>query len=203
MKFTKYFSDTKRLLQFTLVVIEAHCPELFVLDVWTDCVKCTGMGATCILPDQVDAVKSICLAYKEAVSEFIKLVVHYDICDYHECLVNIKAEMAPIYKKLEDAGIYFSSNMYWMNTPERVATADCFLTLGETAQLLTIAWNKLVEAFDISWQLDPPGYKYLGICKECGHYYVKNMSNQMFCSKPCGQAVRYRRYAAKKKANKI
>ena len=95
MKFTKYFSDTKRLLQFTLEVIEAHCPELFVLDVWTDCVKCTGMDVTCILPDQVNAVKSICLAYKEAVSEFIRLVVHYDICDYHECLVDIKAEMHP------------------------------------------------------------------------------------------------------------
>lgn len=201
MKFEKYFSDNKRLLTFIINIIYAHFPDICLLDFWGECVKCTGMSTPCFHFDQKAEINSLCWTFKDAMERFIRLVVHYDRCDYQEGLVNIRAEMALIYRLLEDVGIYFGSTQYWNNTQESLVPEDHYLTLGEATCFLTTAWHKLLGIFDISCQDDPPGYKYLGVCK-CGDYYVKTRSSQMFCSKSCAQGERYKRYAAKKKGVK-
>jgi hypothetical protein len=146
--------------------------------------------------------------FQEALNRFIRLMIHYDKCGMEEEVVDIKAEMATIYRMSEDAGIYFGSTTYWKYSDQILTfgsddmiVPENELSYGKLIQLLTITWKSLLNAFDISDQDDPPGFKYLGICK-CGDYYVKVRSSQLFCSKSCAQNERYQRYKNKKKGKK-
>ena len=205
MNYHKYFSDTRRLLAFVLEIIHSHIiPHRVVAEVWA---RCNNIKEPRMYEPHFLRIMDTLTKFQEVLDRFIRLMIHYDKCVFEEKVVNIKAEMATIYRLAEDAGIYFGSTAYWTHTDVLPMTSkdhyvpENELSYGKLIQLLTITWKSLLNAFDISDQDDPPGYKYLGICK-CGDYYVKVRSSQLFCSKSCAQNERYQRYKNKKKGKK-
>lgn len=200
MNYSKYFSDPRRLLSFVLNIVHSHIvPLKEIIDIWAACNRIENPGIC--ESHRFKIVDTLC-KFSEVAEKFLRLVIHYDKCTFMESVVNIRAEMATIYRLAEDVGIYFGSSTYWMYGdqagPGDEAVPANELSYGKLIQMLTVAWKHLINAFDVSDQDDPPGYKYLGVCK-CGDWFVKTLSNQMFCSKSCAQNVRYRRYADKKK----
>ena len=205
MNYYKYFSDPRRLLNFVLDIFHSHVvPYKEILDVWAKCNNIASPGT--YEPHFSKMTDTIC-KFGEVVERFIRLMIHYDKIGLHEEVVDIKAEMATIYRMAENAGIYFGSTTYWTQTDILPLTSkdhrvpENELSYGKLIQLLTITWKSLLNAFDIADQDDPPGFKYLGVCR-CGDFYVKTRSSQLFCSKSCAQEVRYQRYKNKKKNKK-
>ncbi len=205
MKYSKYFSDTKRLLAFVLEIIHSHIiPHRVVAEVWA---RCNNIKEPRMYEPHFSIIMDTLAKFQEVLDRFIRLMIHYDKCGMEEEVVDIKAEMATIYRLAESAGIYFGSTTYWTQTDVLPITSkdhyvpENELSYGKLIQLLTITWKFLLNAFDISDQDDPPGFKYLGICK-CGDFYVKVRRSQLFCSKSCAQEVRYQRYKNKKKKQK-
>ena len=202
MNHYKYFSDPRRLLNFALDLFRNHIvPYKEIVDVWA---KCNNIEFPRIYELHLSRMTDTICKFGEVVERFIRLMIHYDKTGLHEEIVDIKAEMATIYRMAENAGIYFGTTAYWQysdkifNFGDDIIVPENELSYGKLIQLLTITWKSLLNAFDISDQDDPPGFKYLGVCR-CGDFYVKVRSSQLFCSKSCAQNVRYRRYADKKK----
>ena len=205
MKYDKYFSDPRRLLNFVMNLFKSHIvPYREILDVWA---KCNNIDSPRTYEPHLSRMTDTICKFGEVLDRFIRLMIHYDKCGLEEKVVNIKAEMTTIYRLAEDAGIYFGSTAYWsygdriFNFGDDIIVHKNELSYGKLIQLLTITWKYLLNSFDISDQDDPPGFKYLGVCK-CGDFYVKVRSSQLFCSKSCAQGERYKRYAAKKKGAK-
>ena len=202
MNYHKYFSDTKRLLAFVLEIIHSHIiPHRVVAEVWA---RCKNIKEPRMYEPHFSIVMDTLAKFQEVLDRFIRLMIHYDKIGLHEEVLDIKAEMATIYRMAENAGIYFGSTAYWkysdkiFNFGDDIIVPENELSYGKLIQLLTITWKSLLNAFDISDQDDPPGFKYLGVCK-CGDFYVKVRSSQLFCSKSCAQEVRYQRYKKKHK----
>lgn len=203
MNYYKYFSDPKRLLTFVLNILHSHViPHREAVIVWA---RCKNIKEPRMYEPHFSIIMDTLAKFQEVLDRFIRLMIHYDKCGLEEKVVNIKAEMATIYRLAEDVGIYFGSSAYWLYGdqagPGDEEVPANQLSYGKLVQMLTVAWKHLINAFDVSDQDDPPGYKYLGICR-CGDWFVKTKSNQMFCSKSCAQNVRYIRYADKKKGRK-
>lgn len=206
MNYYKYFSDPRRLLTFVLNIFHSHIvPYREIVDVWA---KCNNIESPKLYEPHCNRMTDTICKFDEVVERFIRLMIHYDKIGLHEEVIDIKAEMATIYRMAEGAGIYFGSTAYWsygswIFNPGDIdnMVPENELSYGKLIQLLTITWKSLLNAFDISDQDDPPGFKYLGVCK-CGDFYVKVRSSQLFCSKSCAQEVRYQRYKNKKKGRK-
>ena len=206
MNYHKYFSDPRRLLNFVLDIFHSHVvPYKEILDVWA---KCNNIDSPRTYEPHFSKMTDTICKFGEVVERFIRLMIRYDKIGLHEEVIDIKAEMATIYRMAENAGIYFCSSAYWVygdqifnfgNDDEMVPKNE--LSYGRLIQLLTITWKSLLNAFDIADQDDPPGFKYLGVCR-CGDFYVKVRSSQLFCSKSCAQEVRYQRYKNKKKGRR-